>query len=1494
MLHIFRNAGQSPGTALVARLAADYRPLVASRLVLRAQSSGASPAHVPHPFYASTGFDSAGPTSHDAYNQMLSEARMLGSHSNKDHHHFHHQQATATAAANSSPFPAAAYAPLSVNDEPIAMGDGLQFDRNSERTLENMSINAEETLAMMDACLRTGMMVRAFFLFNRLRSMQYEFTPRIFHSMIEAHVERGGIANAFDVIHLMRHTNVEPTPATFVNLAKAAFAAEPGAVEDYLHRLFATMFDCQLPVRGFWESSRFSEEESRQIQAAYESFAACSDMVTDTRHIREYPGIGGSGLFDDLDVLSSDLGPAFGGGDKQPMPDFQRLSHRVVASGPGGGSMDRSSAGMDLSPGSSSSSSLPADSLGNNEWLGAESSQSNDPLLERIRLSEFSTPSIEQMRRNLRPVLDTMHSAERRQEQVEMMSAMLARHDRRHENALPRSQQLDTIMAGWRAALVPALEREIQSIREGEGASAGAASESHVPFLSLLKPELTVDTLLNEFISHYGAGPSLGMRSTHLMLAIGSALESTYNGLKLKRHRAHLNLSDQRIRQILGSSRMFNTSLRRLMSSHEHNLRSNFGNWRPVWPGVVRARVGSVLLHLLLSNAYIDVPVTRPDGSTVFETVPAWYHTYAFVAGRRVGVIRPHAQLSEILSQAKALNTLLPGRLLPMLVPPRPWLTYNSGGYLTQDRPCMRIRGSRLQFQMLRAASYAGQLTEVLAALDVLGQTRWRINTRVLDVASAVWNNGGGVAAIPDRKDIPLPEMPADMTSLSAMMRRQLTADTRQAIKINRERHALRCSTNYTLEVARAYASGPLYFPHTLDFRGRAYPVPPHLNHLGNDLNRGLLLFDEARPLGERGLFWLKVHLSNVLGHDKIAFSERVEIVDGMRDRLIATAADPLKHTWWQDTEDPWQVLATTIEYANAMALDRPEEYECRLPVHQDGSCNGLQHYAALGGDVAGAMSVNLVGSDTPQDVYLAVANVVEDLIRKDLEDPSTPANLREIASMMSGRVSRKVVKQTVMTNVYGVTFIGARLQIENRLREESMVPERDFYRVSWYLTRKVFDSLQQMFQGAREIQNWLSDAAEEVSRSRMREQVLRTVMDRHEETLRGVAGSGPLLNQLRPADGTSEVIWTTPLGLPIVQPYRKGGLRTIRTTIQTVQVMDPGAQALVNVRRQRAAFPPNFIHSLDSTHMLMTALSCARDLEKPIQFASVHDSYWTHPSDVDALNHVIRDQFVKLHSQPIMENLRSELLSRYSSHIVHSSYPPAHVRNAVRAFGDHDEEASVAASGFGGAVGSEMSVVGDSDLMMEGELGPDEDDLVDPSASGAMTSDEAGGSLSEEGRTQAGVSGKSSDPSNQLWNFHAGVDVSSVLAPGEADLAQVLSVHPVRTLADSFARIPHPLYSASEVEDAQRLERHADFRAMNTMRQAQRRERSRRSREVVRDLPLHDNMVVSDLDLDLSRVNNVLVTSVLSNYRKLYIRPVPDRGTFDVSAVRDSQYFFA
>lgn len=83
--------------------------------------------------------------------------------------------------------------------------------------------------------------------------------------------------------------------------------------------------------------------------------------------------------------------------------------------------------------------------------------------------------------------------------------------------------------------------------------------------------------------------------------------------------------------------------------------------------------------------------------------------------------------------------------------------------------------------------------------------------------------------------------------------------------------------------------------PHSLDFRGRAYPIPPHLNHIGDDLSRSLLVFSEGKTLGERGLRWLKIHAANLYGYDKANFEERVQWVEDHLDAIKESATNPLE-----------------------------------------------------------------------------------------------------------------------------------------------------------------------------------------------------------------------------------------------------------------------------------------------------------------------------------------------------------------------------------------------------------------------------------------------------------------------------------------------------------------------------------------------------------------------------------------------------------------------
>lgn len=142
------------------------------------------------------------------------------------------------------------------------------------------------------------------------------------------------------------------------------------------------------------------------------------------------------------------------------------------------------------------------------------------------------------------------------------------------------------------------------------------------------------------------------------------------------------------------------------------------------------------------------------------------------------------------------------------------------------------------------------------------------------------------------------------------------------------------------MQVARKYKKeAKFYYPHNVDFRGRAYPMHPNLNHLGSDLCRGLLEFGEGRPLGHNGLRWLKIQLANVFavgGVDKLSFDGRVAFVDDNLEDIKDSAMQPLEgKRWWLKAEDPFQCLAACMSLRDALESGDVENFICFTPVQQ-------------------------------------------------------------------------------------------------------------------------------------------------------------------------------------------------------------------------------------------------------------------------------------------------------------------------------------------------------------------------------------------------------------------------------------------------------------------------------------------------------------------------------------------------------------------------------
>lgn len=732
----------------------------------------------------------------------------------------------------------------------------------------------------------------------------------------------------------------------------------------------------------------------------------------------------------------------------------------------------------------------------------------------------------------------------------------------------------------WRGVIRESFERNLGTLKSQSSASHSAITL--YPYLTVLDVDQFVDLIMGEISKLVDGSETYSPTLKLLQRDLGTQVYQKYqieqyrrNGTLKKLERIYEQYCTWYVARgsVDGTGLPYNGRQAWQALVHRNREGASLDIEETPWPMEMRQNIGKFLYNIIINDVKIDVNMFKSKAAKE-KLLPAVYKVH-----------RPWGRLVRL-------------ELKPHPAPPLPWAGTQRGAYLVTPTPLVRMPLHVMsQWKRLESAP-AESLYPVLDSLNQLGEVPWVINQRILDLQIQIFRDGG------DKKlDIAPPSSRLDTSQFGSASDAASTFKRRVAINRARaEMHSLWCDALYKLSLANHYRDSTFWLPHNLDFRGRVYACGPHVSALGADAQRALLTFAKRRPLGPRGLRWLKLHAVNLTGTmKKSTVDERLAYADSILPKILDSADRPLQgERWWAQSEEPWQTLACCMEIANAVRSPNPEEYLCGFPVHQDGSCNGLQHYAALGGDAAGAAAVNLAPHDKPQDVYSAVAALVEEMRARDAA-AGVPA-----AAMLENFVRRKVIKQTVMTTVYGVTKFGARLQIAKQLKDIDEFPKEHVWSCSQYLTTKTFDSLREMFTSTKLIQDWFTDCAKLIS---------------------AVCGES--------------VEWVTPLGLPVVQPYYR---RAPPTASHYRPSLDQ--QQRPCTMKQRNAFPPNFIHSLDSSHMMLTGLHCAADA---VTFVSVHDCFWTHPDTVDQMNKICREQFVALHSQPILEDLSEFLLKRYS-----------------------------------------------------------------------------------------------------------------------------------------------------------------------------------------------------------------------------------------------------
>ncbi|MGS1015430.1 DNA-directed RNA polymerase [Allosphingosinicella humi] len=575
----------------------------------------------------------------------------------------------------------------------------------------------------------------------------------------------------------------------------------------------------------------------------------------------------------------------------------------------------------------------------------------------------------------------------------------------------------------------------------------------------------------------------------------------------------------------------------------------------------------------------------------------------------RTYILRATEPVRKWLVDQHSRSALLSPILLPMIIRPKRWRSPSSGGYLRKLPGRGLVKSADPEYQArLRNAD----LTKVYEAVNHIQETPWRVNRKVLEVMRRVWDEGGLLGGLPAREDTPLPPIPPDMD-----VNEEAKANwKREAAAVHAANAALfskRLSVQQQLWVAERFADEEaIWFPHSMDFRGRVYPIPTTgLQPQSDDPGKALLEFAHGKPVGPTGGYWLAVHIANLFGVDKVAFRDRVKWTYDHAAQLIDSAVDPLDGSrFWTTAEHPWMALAAAMDFAGFVA--EGPAYVSRLPIPLDGSNSGLQHLSAMLKDPIGAAAVNLTPAAEPQDVYTRVAEAAQSVV----EDSSDP----DAAPWKGGKVNRKIAKRPTMTFAYSATRYGIQNMVLETLRElDAERTERgeapylegaDNYEAAKYLSHVLFQAIAEVVSAATQAMEWLKDVARVASRADV------------------------------------ALTWTTPDGLPVTQANRV----TVGSRLQVhwrgrrldLTLLKDGSR--IDGRRQTSAIAPNVVHSFDGAHL--RAVARAAKAAGINSLGVIHDSFSTHATDTDRLVDILRETFADQYEPDVLSKLREEVIA--------------------------------------------------------------------------------------------------------------------------------------------------------------------------------------------------------------------------------------------------------
>lgn len=574
-----------------------------------------------------------------------------------------------------------------------------------------------------------------------------------------------------------------------------------------------------------------------------------------------------------------------------------------------------------------------------------------------------------------------------------------------------------------------------------------------------------------------------------------------------------------------------------------------------------------------------------------------------------------HPDVVKLMSNIQEHIELTTPEVLPCVERPINWTAIDEGGWHTpamrRASPyCVRAKSHQREFMLKH------DMSNEFKAMNHLQGVRWQVHTRMLDTVRHVAAHFD-MEEIVSQAEFPAPTKPMwlevgrskedmgtdELAEFTAWKREMAEWHTQMKLR------GTKWGRMYTaLRVAEKFRDEPvLYFVYFADFRGRKYVQTTGVSPQGSDMQKALLRFADGHPIPEpEQQEWFLVNGANRFGVDKVSIADRLKWVEENHEFIMGFAADPIANNAWREADSPFQFLAWCFEYADFKTFG--PAFRTHLPVGMDGSCNGLQNFSAMLRDEVGGAATNLTASEKPKDIYAMVAEVCLRKMRA-----VTPGEDFAVTHMkwLAHGINRTLVKRSVMTLPYGSTrFSCADFIVDDYMKmgKATEFTKQEYARSAQYLAKFVWSAIGDVVIKARQAMDWLQTVAKVLIKS-----------------------------------GEDQITWVTPSGFPASQTYWECDEHRINTRLcGGTKLMIARDSDTADANRHRNGIAPNFIHSMDASHLTLTVLSAATAGIDAL--AMIHDDYGTHATFAPQLAKSIRQVFVDMYKNTSpLEELRKQ-----------------------------------------------------------------------------------------------------------------------------------------------------------------------------------------------------------------------------------------------------------